>query len=364
MNSRDFERRILDNRNNLKQFVIQEGITEGLLGDFIQWLAGSAAEYGVTIGTGGTGAPAGIAAETFIDALFATKAIQGAVDAVEKISAEAEEIKSLIKKGMELSTTLRSNFEQFYEDIKSLLAKLMSKIGDKGKEKVKEIQEKIKKGIEKLVSKFVDAVVKAVKVLIPDETIGTAVGTTLRVAIESATANAYTTASKALEQAGKFKDFLLKPGVAADFFKDLAKSLVELLETFKEKIESTSTTKALAIGGATGNPGLALAVKKLGPAGIEKLTSLIEENLPSLLSLVDKIVEFVIPGFFVSIAIYQSLEKEDYKSEEEKKEENKNKEETKNEAYIRKFVLECLSENQHTSKNKRKKIDHRLILDY
>ena len=358
MNSRDFERKILDNRNNLKQFVIQEGITEGLLGDFVQWLAGSAAEYGITIATAGTGAPAGIAAETFIDALFATKAIQGTVDAVEKISAETEEIKALIKKGMELSTTLRSNFEQFYEDIKSLLAKLMSKIGDKGKDKAKEIQEKIKKGIEKLVSKFVDAVVKAVKVLIPDETIGTAVGSTLRVAAETAASNSYTVASKALEKAEKFKDFLLKPGVAANFFKDLAKSLVELLETFKEKIESTSTTKALAVGGATGNPALALAVKKLGPSGIEKLIGLIKENLPNLLSLVDKIVQFVIPGFFVSIAIYQSLEKEDYKSEE-KKEKSDNKEETKKEAYIRSFVLECLSENQKISKNKRK----RLIID-
>lgn len=364
MNSRDFERKILDNRNNLKQFVIQEGITEGLLGDFIQWLASGGAEYGITIVTGGAGLPAGQAAETFVDSLFAVKSIESVVSTVESIAAEAEELKAIVQKAMSLSGTLRSNFEQFYKDVNEILRKVIKTLKEKGEEKAKQIFGKIKNAIEKFVDKIVDALIKGIKVLIPEETIEDAVVVALRAAFAAATTNIYTASTKILEKAGKFKDFLLKPGAAAKYLKDLAKSLVELLEKFKEKIEETSMSKAIALSSVAMNPALGLVVKKLGPLGIEKLISLIKQNLPSLISLVEKIVNFVIPAFFAAAALYQSIEKEDYKSEEEKKEKSDNKEETKKEAYIRSFVLECLSENQKISKNKRKKIDHRLSLDY
>lgn len=362
-----------------QQAMLKEGITSGILSDLAQWVVGGAVEYGITIGTAGAGVPAGIAAETFVDALFATSSINDALGAVSEMSGKIKEIESLIKKAMGLKKVLRSDFDQFYADVNSLVAKLIHYVGKKAGDKVEEIVEKIKDHIQKLVDKFSDAIVKGIKVLIPDETIGTAVGAAVRATISAASSKIYSAATSVIEKSKKFEDFLLKPGVAAEFFESVASGLTELLEKLKKKIEKAGLFSSLALGGAVANPVLGLAIKKLGPSGIDKINAAIKENMPKLTGLIDEIVEFVIPGFFACAAILQSLITGDYKKaaklEKKSKEKSAGDEESsdqragersnsedKNESYIKGFILECLMERQrNNSQAKRRARAPRII---
>jgi hypothetical protein len=315
MNTKQIEQRIARRRNVLKENLLKEGITQSIASDIVQFLASAAVEYGIDIGTAGTGIAGGSAAETFIDALFASKSIEDSILSIKDIASQEKQFVDILKRIMGLSSSLKSGSEKFYSDINSLLSDFFKLSGEEVETNVETQKEKLKMSIEKLIDKFVDSAVKGVKVLIPDAAVGLAVGTALRTALKELSSNPYTNGIKALDASKNLKEFIIQPGVASKFFNELGKQLILLMKKASVKIKEQSWLKTVAVSLSipVAAPQI-LTLKSAGPTGLKELARLTEENLPNLVKICDKIVEVVIPGLFACLAAYQSLENEDWKT--------------------------------------------------
>jgi len=338
-----YESRVLSNN------LLKEGITEGLLGDVIELIVAGAAEYGIDFVTAGAGAAAGSAVEVFISSLFGVKAVASAIDAVKNIVETMQEFSALIKKAMSLSDSLRDDFDGFYENIKDIVSRFLSvmgtKMGGSIKKAAKKLAVKLRAGLDKLIKKLTDALVKGVKMIIPDAAIGAAVGVALRGALSAGSSNMYTVLTKAIELSKDFKEFLLEPGKAVEFFSKLSKDIIKAIQAMSKKIQDESWISTLTSGGLAG-----AAIKKMGPSGLSSIASQIKSFMGTFSKVIEQIVSTVIPAMFSCAAIFQIIEKEEYEVSEVKqkskkdKDEDKDKEEQKSEALIRNFVKLQLNE--------------------
>lgn len=314
MNTKQLETRIIRRRNVIKENLLKEGITKAVAGDVVQFLSSAAAEYGIDFGTGGVGIPVGVLSETFIDSLFAAKSIDDAIMSIKDVASQTKEFQDVLKNVMGLSNALRNDYDKFYKDVNSIMSDFF-KMSSTSENEIDTVKEKLKIAIDKLIDKFSDAAVKGIKVLIPDASVGLAIGAALRTVLSNVTSEPYDSATNVLEKSEKFKDFLLSPGVASKFFNEMGKKIIDLMKKSSEKIEEESwlKTAAAAISVPVAAP-VIVSIKAIGPAGLLELSKQIEENLPTLVKICDQIVSIVIPGLFACFAILQSIQNDDWKS--------------------------------------------------
>jgi hypothetical protein len=284
-------------------------------------LLGAAAEYGIAAGTLGAGTPAAVAVETVIDTGFAAQSITSTIDQVTNLKGQFDKFTEIVNKCMESFEIFKSgNLEKFYSTIKQIIIDGIGLIKD-GEESVDKLAEKFKDLISNLISKITDAVGKGLKILIPDATVGLALTASLKVVVEVASENGYTIAQKAVEQLGEYKKYLINPEEFPALIRKTLPDLYNLIDGFKKKIEEMGWTRAIVSFGTNG-----LILKKLGPAGLDKLAQTIKSYEPKVLDLIEKILGVVVPVTFTFLAIAQILLKGEYKSEEVKGDEKESKE--------------------------------------
>jgi len=312
------------------QPVNESSLAIGVVTDTIQFLIGAATEYGITAGTLGGGALAGVAVETFVDAGFAAQSIASTVKQVTDLKGQFDKFTEIVNKCMGSFEIFKSgDLGKFYSTVKQIIQDGLDLIKG-GEENVDKLAEKFKDLISNLISKITDAVGKGLKILIPDATVGLALTTAMKTVVEVASENGYNIAKKAVEQLGQYKKYLINPEELPALIKKTLPDLYKLIDGFKQKIEEMGWAKAIVSFGANG-----LILKKLGPDGLDKLTETIKEFEPTVLDLIEKILSVVLPVTFTFLAIAQILLKGEYKkesSDKNPKEESGNKEEESEES--------------------------------
>lgn len=304
---------------------INEGFTQGIVTDVIQFLISGAAEYGISIPSYGGGTPAGVVAETAIDAVFAGSTIGTAVNLINNMKGQFSEFTDIVNKSLEAYQTFRDGkFKSYYEQVRDIIVQGLSMI--KGaKEGVDKLAKRLRKLVSDLLAKITDAVGKGIKMLIPDATIGASVSAGIKVVVQTASQNGYSVATKALEKAGKLKDYLLDPEKLPPVVEKAIAWLLELMENWKNKIKKMGWLKATALFAAGGLTAGA-AIKSLGPTGLQKMSEMIKKSEPKILDLISKTLKVIVPVAFTLLALYQILMKGDYKKQkEESKEDNEDK---------------------------------------
>lgn len=292
-----------------KSQPINENLAVGLVTDAIQFMIAGAVEYGVAAGTLGVGTPAACALETIIDVGFAAQTISSAIKQVTELKDQFDKFTDVINKCMESFEIFKSgNFEKFYSTIKQIIIDGIELL--KGEETIDKLAEKLKDIISKLISKITDAVAKGLKILIPDATVGVALSTAIKAVVEVTSDNGFTIAKNAVDKLGEYKKYLINPEEFPRLLRKTFPEVYRLIEGYKKKINEIGWAKSIIMFGSNG-----LILKKMGPAGLDKLSQTIKKFEPVVLDLVEKILSTVIPVTFTLLAIVQILLKEEYKSE-------------------------------------------------
>ena len=297
--------------NHFKEKIqpLNESLARGLITDALQFMMGAAVEYGVAAGTLGIGTPAGCALETVIDAGFATETIISTINQVTDLKGQFDVFSDIVNKSMEAFKIFKTgNFEEFYQTVKQIIIDGIELM--KGEETVDKLADKLKDILEKLISKITDAVTKGLKILIPDATIGLGLSSAIKVVVEVASDNGYNIAKGAVDKLGEYKKYLIDPEEFPKLLKNTFPEVYKMIDGFKKKIEELGWARAIIMFGSSG-----LILKKMGPSGLDKLSQTINKFEPTVLDLVEKILNIVVPTTFTFLAIIQILLKGEYKSE-------------------------------------------------
>jgi len=302
----------------LHEELLVEGMGVEFAKDVVQAVIAGSAEYGlgaVTLPAAGAGLVVGPAVETAVDSLFAAESITAGLSTVSNIGENLGEAKKLIQEASKLRPYLiRGDLDSYYLKVNELVARTIKMVPG-GKEGAEEAVEKLQLPIKELITRLTDPLVDGIKLAIPDAAIGLAVSGGLRLAIVEASEEPFTAAEAALNLSEDLKSFALEPGVAVEFFEELAQSLIELLLEMKTKLEDVSWVKTVATGAMMGGQVVPAAMlKKLGPGGLETLVEKVKEQLPSFLKLVATIVNTIVPLMMACLAVVQSLLNGDYRA--------------------------------------------------
>lgn len=289
---------------------LNESLTSGIITDAIQFMIGAAVEYGVAAGTLGVGTPAACALETAIDVGFASERINSVINQVTEVKNQFGSFSDIVNKSMESFDIFKSgNFDQFYQTIKKIIIDGIELL--KGEESVDKIANKLKEILSKLISKITDAVAKGLKVLIPDATIGLGLSTSIKAVVGVASDNGYNIATGAVEKLGEYKKYLIDPEEFPKLLKNTFPEAYKMIDGFKQKIDEMGWVKATIMFGTSG-----IILKKMGPTGLDKLSQTIKEFEPTVLELVKKILNIIVPTTFIFLAMIQILLKDEYKKQD------------------------------------------------
>ena len=303
----------------LSESILNEGLDSGMVKDGIQFIVGAAAEYGlgtVTLPAAGAGLAVGPTVETIVDALFAAEEVAGTVSAVSSIGSKLGEYGDLWN---EATTAYGGDLDSYYETLVKIVRQALDDLGKKAEGKVEDIAEKLAGAIEKLISRLVGALKLGIKLIIPDATIGLAAAKAFEEGLEALSENAFDLLAGAVSKVKMLKDFVSDPSIAVDFFKDVFTQVVELMLDGAKKLEDMSWVKAIMAGGVAGGP----ALKKLGPAGLEKAAKIIKDKMPGILKIIDSVLTVLIPTAITAVGLFQILMSGDWKKEGEDEDEKK-----------------------------------------
>lgn len=301
----------------LREGLLNEGITSSLVKDGIQFLVAGAAEYGlgaVTLPAAGAGLAVGPTIETMVDSLFAAEEIKTAIDTFESIKSDFGKYKDLMSKAYESYDP--SDFGSFYTALSKLVQKGFEELLSKGtKEKLDDVVEELKEVIQKIIDACIKPIKAGIKLIIPDATISLAAAVFIENILKDAAENAFSLFTKGVAKFEMLKDFLSNPKKCIDFFKDVFEQLVAMIQKGADYIEKASWMKMIM---ATG--GSAIAIKKLGPAGLKKAADVIKKSAPTIVEMISKVLKVVLPMMVTSLALFQILIKGDYKKSEDEDE--------------------------------------------
>ncbi len=297
--------------------VLQEGPID-IAKDATQFALGAAAEYGLVLTV--AGAPAGPVVETIVDAAFVSESVASTVSSLQNVADQFEELKTLMSKVMDVD--LSAGFEQFYQQIKEIWQDASKFVGEEYRDKIDELVEKTQKTLKKLITKIADAVTDALKLVIPDATIGTAVAETVEAALKALSKSAYSMISGLLDRAGRFKQLLINPGAAKEFFEkafDWIEETIQKIQEEREKDPEGAIATVMNLARKV-NPSTAVA-DKLGDAAINALSNFVKNNRGNVIDTIMSVVNVVIPSMFAFLASYEILMKGEWKQEEQEEEE-------------------------------------------
>ena len=302
----------------INEGLLNEGITDGLLKDGIQFLVAGAAEYGlgaITLPVAGSGLAVGPTVETLVDSMFAAEEIKSAIETISSLQSTFGEYQNIIQDAIDAYDM--DNLEGYYDSLVTVVQTgfkdlVPEDMADKFEEKIK----KFKETLEGIINKLMGPIKSGLKLVIPDATLSLAVAKFVQELLQNLAENAFSAFASGISNFTMFKDFLADPSSAIDFFKDVFRQLESLLGEAADKIEDASWTKSMLAFG----PGGALIVKKLGPSGMRKISELLASSAPTVIEIIDKVLNVVIPMMITCLALFQIVMKQDYVTEMDEEE--------------------------------------------
>lgn len=328
----------------LSETMLHEGLDPGMVKDGIQFIVAGAAEYGlgaVTLPAAGAGLAVGPTVETIVDSLFATEEVAGTVSAVANIGSKLGQYGELWD---EARSAYGDDLAVYYQTLVKIVRQALDDLGEKAEEKVEEIADKLAAAIKKLISRLVGALKAGIKIIIPDATIGLAATKAFEEVLEALSENAFDLLSGAISKVKMLKDFVSDPSIAVNFFKDVFTQVIELMFDAAKKLEDMSWVKAMLAAGPAGGA----ALKKLGPAGLEKAAKVIKDKMPSILEIIDSVLTVLVPTVITAVGLHQVLLRGDWKKEgsngggEVEKEKLAASYNTRDNALLRRYIKELM----------------------
>ena len=290
------------------QAILNEGARE-IVGDALQYIVGAISEYGLVATI--AGAPAGPVLETITDAGFAAESVASAMGTIGEVTTAFGELQEII--GAIFSLSLKGGFKSFYEEVKGIWQQIGDLLPDAGEEALEKYVKKAKKTIKDILGKFGDFISDAVKLVIPDATIGTAVGEGLQALIMKIAENAYSTLTDAIEKLGQFQQIVTDPQYALNLFNDIFDTVDELLVDLQNKMtEEPDGVKGIMTKIAKATP-TGMVAGAVVEKAVTAFQDFIKEKRPVILKLVDKITSVMFPAIFAMMASYQILVNEEWK---------------------------------------------------
>ena len=300
---------------SLNEALIQEGLNKEMVKSVVQFVVGAGAEYGLgglTLPAAGAGLAVGPTAETAVDSLFAAESVKSTVDAVANIHGRFGEFADLFKNARDAYANMSGDLNAFYKKLKVIVRNALKLVGQKVRGKVDELAEKLKTILTDVLNSLTGAIKSGIKLIIPDAATGTFIAETLVKLLTAGAKRPFSMAAKAIGKVSFLKEWIADPSKAVAFFKDIFTQLISLVRDLGEKLKNMSWTKSLMMGGPTVGP----AIKALGPIGIKKMAGVFEKYLPTLMSVLDKVLTVVIPVTLTALALFQMLVTGDYKGKE------------------------------------------------
>ena len=272
-----------------------------------QLLVAGAAEYGISVGSGGAALPAAPVIETLIDSAFAAEEVAGAIATVNSVVSSSKEMGDIIDEAKSSITNFASSPKSFYETIRRVLGQL-ARVGGES------VLKRIRDTAQRLLSQVSGAISDAIKMVIPDAIIGASVGQGILTAINSLDQNCYDVLMKVVQKLGKFGRFITSPEEITSFFNTNFPSIINTARELSKKIEGQGVFKTAfqAILSGPMAPFIAL-MKVLGPTGLNKFADYVEEKQPQIMQTLQSITNVLIPTVIGAVAAIQSAIRGDYK---------------------------------------------------
>jgi len=329
-------RRIIREHSNNRLLQEEALLNEGLISadtvkDAVQYVIGSASEWGIgaaggaiTLPVGAEGAAAGPIVETIVDTLFGAEAVAATIDTISNAKDLAGEYATLISDAFAAYDP--GNFKGFYNKLKALIQKLLQTF-KKAAKKIDDVVEEIKEVLQKMISAIVRPIEKGIQFVIPESTIGLAAAKAAAQILQALAENAYTGITSVIKQFDWLQKFVEDPSVAQAFFKDVIGQIVSLMRKAADYIEKSDALDSWWKKGvlAVVSPPALLAglfAKGFGPKMFRKAADMLEKFAPKMLDLLDKVLNVVMPYMFTCLALFQIFMKGDYKAKK-KGEDNK-----------------------------------------
>ena len=305
------------------QAILNEGARE-IVGDALQYIVGAISEYGLVATI--AGAPAGPVLETITDAGFAAESVASAMGTIGEVTTAFGELQEII--GAIFSLSLKGGFKSFYEEVKGIWQQIGDLLPDAGEEALEKYVKKAKKTIKDILGKFGDFISDAVKLVIPDATIGTAVGEGLQALVMKIAENAYSTLTGVIEKLGQFQQIITDPQYALNLFNDIFDTVDEFLVDLQNKMtEEPDGVKGIMTKIAKATP-TGMVASSVAEKAVTAFQDFIKEKRPVILKLVDKITSVMFPAIFAMMASYQILVNEEWKKDIEDTEDTEDEEDT------------------------------------
>lgn len=315
---------------SLNEALLQEGITDGLFKDAVQFIVSGAAEYGlgaVTLPAAGAGLAVGPTVETVVDAAFAAESVASTVSAVANVGSMMKEYGALWDEAV---AAYGGDLKSYYQTLIKIIQKAITDIGAKAGDAIDKVAEKLQGGLEKLIGKLVDALKSGIKLVIPDATISVVAAKAFQTAMEALANNAFDLLVSAVEKVDMLKKFVADPSVAVDFFRDIFDQVTQLMIDAGKKLNDMGWAEAIMKGGLGGGA----ILKKLGPEGLQKAADALSKQAPKVLDVIDQVLTVLVPTAITAVALFQAMitgewkegmdkEGEEKKGEEKKAEEKK-----------------------------------------
>lgn len=293
-------------------------ISNKTVSDVIQYVLAAAAEYGLSLSV--AGAPAAPAAETIIDAIFASDAITGTVGSVSNATKSLKKSKQIVSQVLALRD-LSGGFDSFYRRVKRIWQDVAERWPGQ-MEELNSFVETAKEEISELLESFADSIAKSVKVAIPDATAGLAISQVIKSLLSAATNNIYTVLTGALGQSELVREFVKSPTRARQVTQAMFDSLIEMMNTVAEHAGSDSFVgklgRAAAAGAVMAGPlGMLIAAFGGGPsaeAGIRAVARFIASKKDTIVELIYQVFSVLLPAILGLAASMQILLKGEWKS--------------------------------------------------
>jgi hypothetical protein len=297
----------------LNEALISEGLSQGMVKDAVQFIVGAGAEYGlgaVTLPAAGAGLAVGPTVETIVDAAFAAEAVSSTISAVATVGDKLAEYGELWE---EARSAYGGDLAAYYQTLVKIVRQALADLGEKAGATVGDLAEKLKGAIEKLIGRLVGSLKAGIKLVIPDATIGLAAAVVFEEGLSKLAENAFDLLTSAVNKVQMLKDFVADPSIAVDFFEDIFEQVVELMTSLSQKVQDTSWVTAMLAGGPVGGA----ALKKLGPAGLEKAASLIKGQIPTIIKTIDSVLTVLVPTAITAVGLFQILITGDWEGDED-----------------------------------------------
>jgi hypothetical protein len=291
--------------------------------DILQFIAAAAVEYGLDATI--AGAPASLAADTVVDALFAGESFITGLSDFTNLQDQFDQGKEMMEQVFASREVLQKGFDAYYDHIQDILSNTNSLVATGSafltkqaiKQAIRQAIDMLKKQIDKLSKKIADIITKAVKIVVPDATVGLAIGAVIKTALLNLADNAYSALTNAIELSPALTDFITDPELAKRTFEEMYDGLVSLLTQVKTKIEEDAqwSLRRGLYGLVAGPIGAATAASPLGQeALVRSLSSALQSlrnNREMFLNIIASIFDLVIPALFGLLATWQIFSKND-----------------------------------------------------